>query len=680
MSASSALKFREVAKQFAKWGVSTLPVNRDKLPNAEPLIAAGFKVWEDPSEKHPEGRWKAKWKPLQSRVATDIEIDTLWPLDNSHGIAVASGDVFCIDIDEKHNHIDEDIQVVALLRDRMYKAGLADHWDDALLQQTRSGGQHLIFRCKDPERTGNKKLASNIDPDDGKPKAFLETRGYGGYFLINPSHGYELLPGVAREPRPMQWRDMPLYDVATKEAMLEVCRSFNQVIKKGKDEPRAAPTKVGAEVTPGEHFNQICRQKPEMVEALLNSNGWSHVDAALWRRPGKDSGVSATYNSPDIGGNAAFYVFSTSTEFESETIYQPWHVYAMLECGGDYSKASGDLRAAGFGGERESPGKAPEASAPAPTSPEGDEVAPSSDEFVNPFANGIGAVGNEVVEGSDEWWEQGTRELESVTWAGLERSKIEIPPVVIDGLLYRGGMCMLSAPSKACKSWTLIDIAMSVATGTSWGGLECAQTNVLYVNFELLAGKMRERVCKIAHTRGLPSCDNLHFLNLRGEQDISLPSLKREIVRMCRDKDIGMVIVDPIYLPMIAEHLDENLVGDVAGFLQQLAVLAKRAHTSVMYAHHFAKGDSTLKEVGDRAAGSGAFGRFVDCQIVLTPPPFGGEYSETNTGKRYMSLELVQRDFDPFTAKVVAWKFPRWANTSISMSDFMQKAGKGKKK
>lgn len=89
-------------------------------------------------------------------------------------------------------------------------------------------------------------------------------------------------------------------------------------------------------------------------EDILLPAGWSvhHQDSngtIFWTRPGKSpaEGVSATTG---YGHEAdLLYVFSTSTEFDTERPYSKSQAYALLHHGGDLSQAAKDLYAQGYG-------------------------------------------------------------------------------------------------------------------------------------------------------------------------------------------------------------------------------------------------------------------------------------------------------------------------------------------
>ncbi len=84
------------------------------------------------------------------------------------------------------------------------------------------------------------------------------------------------------------------------------------------------------------------------LPALLATHGWKKCSGGF-TRAGKDSGVSATFDK--VPGR--FYVFSSSTQFQANHVYRPWHVYAILEHGGDYSAAARELGKKGYGESRQ---------------------------------------------------------------------------------------------------------------------------------------------------------------------------------------------------------------------------------------------------------------------------------------------------------------------------------------
>lgn len=102
-----------------------------------------------------------------------------------------------------------------------------------------------------------------------------------------------------------------------------------------------APVQQVTGNTPGDDYD-----RRGDVERVLTDHGWTKSGTQHWTRPGKTSGISASLNV--IPGR--FWVFSSEAEgFEPQHTYRPWHVYAILEHGGDYSAAARKLAQDGYG-------------------------------------------------------------------------------------------------------------------------------------------------------------------------------------------------------------------------------------------------------------------------------------------------------------------------------------------
>ncbi|HAM68538.1 MAG TPA: DNA primase, partial [Ruminococcus sp.] len=61
----------------------------------------------------------------------------------------------------------------------------------------------------------------------------------------------------------------------------------------------------------------------------------------------------------------------------------------------------------------------------------------------------------------------------------------ELAPPLIEGVLRQGHKMLIAGPSKAGKSYALIEMCIAIAEGRKWLGWQCAKGRVLYVNLEL---------------------------------------------------------------------------------------------------------------------------------------------------------------------------------------------------
>ena len=106
--------------------------------------------------------------------------------------------------------------------------------------------------------------------------------------------------------------------------------------------PKNKPQKQfkGEGVKVWEHYNE----SSHFID-VLEKYGWQIESKTgqktYFTRPGKASGISAEFDE----GKNVFYVFTSSTEFESNKGYNPFQVFTILEHGGDFSKAAKSLTA-----------------------------------------------------------------------------------------------------------------------------------------------------------------------------------------------------------------------------------------------------------------------------------------------------------------------------------------------
>ena len=77
------------------------------------------------------------------------------------------------------------------------------------------------------------------------------------------------------------------------------------------------------------------------------------------------------------------------------------------------------------------------------------------------------------------------------------------PPEIIAGILHQGGKMAFGGGSKSFKTWTLLEMAICIATGSPWLGFATTLSNVLYLNFELPNWSVAKRLSEICHARDL---------------------------------------------------------------------------------------------------------------------------------------------------------------------------------
>lgn len=302
------------------------------------------------------------WKELQFQQSTDLSIY------KTSGIAFATGfkDLEVIDLDLKYD-------ITGTLKQRFEEKIGKEVVDKLVIQSTKNGGYHYLYRCLRIE--GNLKLASRKATDselsiynaevaaenvkrsktgkglrnfksDGAalPKVLIETRGTGGYVLVYPSQGYNFVQGT---PNDVQYITEDERDI-----IIQAAKSFDEIVPvkpiQKTTATRALTAKEGSdrfEISTFDDFNQ----RGDVV-GLLEKHGWSIVNTQGQRvhlkRPGNtDAKTSGNFHLLQ----RVFYVFTSSTEFEPNRGYNASQVYTTLEHRGDFSAAAKQLFSEGFG-------------------------------------------------------------------------------------------------------------------------------------------------------------------------------------------------------------------------------------------------------------------------------------------------------------------------------------------
>ncbi len=239
------------------------------------------------------------------------------------------------------------------------------------------------------------------------------------------------------------------------------------------------------------------------------------------------------------------------------------------------------------------------------------------------------------------------------TWNDLP----ELAPPLIDGVLRQGHKMLLAGPSKAGKSYALIQLCIAIAEGRHWLGWKCSQGRVLYVNLELDRASCLHRfkdVYKAAEIEPL-NVGKIDIWNLRGKS-VPMDKLAPKLIRRAQKKDYIAVVIDPIYKVITG---DENSADQMAHFTNQFDKVCTELGSAVIYCHHHSKGYQGGKRSMDRASGSGVFARDPDALLDLT------ELEVTESLKKQMAIdgtawriEGTLREFASFEPLNVWFRYP----------------------
>ena len=191
----------------------------------------------------------------------------------------------------------------------------------------------------------------------------------------------------------------------------------------------------------------------------------------------------------------------------------------------------------------------------------------------------------------------------------------ELAPPLIDGVLRQGHKMLIAGPSKAGKSYALIELCCAIAEGKRWLEWNCTQGKVMYVNLELDRASCLHRFKDVYTALGIApdNLSNIDIWNLRG-RSVPMDKLAPKLIRRASKKNYIAIIIDPIYKVITG---DENSADQMAHFCNQFDKVCTELGCAVIYCHHHSKGAQGGKRSMDRASGSGVFARDPDALIDL---------------------------------------------------------------
>lgn len=225
----------------------------------------------------------------------------------------------------------------------------------------------------------------------------------------------------------------------------------------------------------------------------------------------------------------------------------------------------------------------------------------------------------------------------------------ELSPPLIDNVLRQGHKMLIAGPSKAGKSYALIELCCAVAEAKKWLGFNCTQGRIMYVNLELDRASCLHRFKDVYTALGYEpnNLDKIDIWNLRGNS-VPMDKLAPKLIRRASKKDYIAIVIDPIYKVITG---DENSADQMSHFCNQFDKVCNELGCAVIYCHHHSKGSQVGKHSMDRASGSGVFARDPDAlldlsELEITDSLMKQEENKITCG---ICLEWIRR-FDKQTA------------------------------
>lgn len=230
-----------------------------------------------------------------------------------------------------------------------------------------------------------------------------------------------------------------------------------------------------------------------------------------------------------------------------------------------------------------------------------------------------------------------SRTLAFTSLAALLSEPDEKLDFLVGELLPTGGFCILNGKPKAGKSTLARVLALAVARGDEWLGLQTHQGPVLYLGLEEKRAEVRKHFAAMGATADpvyvfiAPSPED-GLLQLRSAAAFYKPVL---------------IIVDPIF--RFVRVKDGNDYAQMTAALEPIMTLARDTGATVLGVHHLGKGD---RSGGDAILGSTAIFGSVDSALFLKR---SDRYRTLSSQQRYgTDLEEITLTLDPDTHLVTA--------------------------
>ena len=242
-----------------------------------------------------------------------------------------------------------------------------------------------------------------------------------------------------------------------------------------------------------------------------------------------------------------------------------------------------------------------------------------------------------------------------------------MPPLkeeLIPGVLRVGHKMLLAGPSKAGKSFLLINLCISIAEGIPWLGMPCKQGKVLYVNMELDENSCFHRFRDIYEKLGIEPkrINDIQIWNLRGHS-IPMDRLAPFLIKRFKDKRYEAVVIDPLYKVITG---DENNATEMSKFCSYFDQVSAEMGVAVIYCHHHSKGAAgKYANAADRSSGSGVFARDPDAILDLSQlktegneEKYKAQYADACDELTAWELSGTLREFPPMQHKRLWFDYP----------------------
>ena len=231
------------------------------------------------------------------------------------------------------------------------------------------------------------------------------------------------------------------------------------------------------------------------------------------------------------------------------------------------------------------------------------------------------------------------KSAEELYYNPLVRSDTEM---IVDSLI-PSGLTVIAGAAKSCKSWLMLDLAMSVSLGTPFLGHDVRQCHVAYFALEDTDVRIKHRLLDLGTA---PASDFYYATSLKAPGNDFIKDLEA-----CLDADpeIRLVIVDTLQKIRRSDPVSNaNQYGTEYEELTKIKDIADKRGAAIVLVHHTRKKHDKTDGNND-VLGSSAVTGAADMILILRKNRGGSAGTLRVSGRDAPELELVMQ-----------WQHPEW--------------------
>lgn len=231
------------------------------------------------------------------------------------------------------------------------------------------------------------------------------------------------------------------------------------------------------------------------------------------------------------------------------------------------------------------------------------------------------------------------------------------PDSIIEDVLLEKHVMTLTGPSKAGKTYALIELAIAICCNLEWFGFRCKRGRVLYVNMEVSPTTFKRRVEKVAKNMGADYREvdeRLDLWNLRGYAS-NMEEVANVLCSEHANDGYSLIVLDPFYM---LESGDENSAKDMKDDFYQIGRICEGVGAAVALCHHHSKGGKGDVASIDRGSGSGVFARYPDAIVDMVELFPSEEAMPLSEGESAFQVSMTLREFPAPKPFNVVFKHP----------------------